>query len=275
MLKLKKIKFYSVLRGHMTQTERLDYLLKYLLAENPVSAIPEEYQAKKHLLRCLVNMRPPAPVSEKFSSIQDEWLQNETTAITTLDELQPLAPNLYLWQGDITKLKTDAIVNAANTAMLGCFIPGHNCIDNIIHTQAGVQLRLECAQIMAGGEAATGEAIITKGWNLPAKHVIHVAGPRVAAAPTPNDCDLLAKAYSSCLQLAHENKLESIAFCCISTGVFNFPNAEAAAIAIATVQNFLETVNPELKVVFNVFKDLDHAIYKNALSQYSNGYQEA
>jgi O-acetyl-ADP-ribose deacetylase (regulator of RNase III) len=181
--------------------------------------------------------------------------------------LRPVSDNLYLWQGDIATLKVDAIVNAANSSLLGCFVPCHACIDNAIHTFAGVQLRLECAGIMSaqGHPEPTGRAKITAAYNLPCKHVLHTVGPIVSGRPTNKDCDLLASCYRSCLELAERNGLSSVAFCCISTGEFHFPNEKAAEIAVATARETLAKSGSGLKIVFNIFKDKDMEIYERLL----------
>ena len=206
-------------------------------------------------------------IGKDFLSVQDEFLQEETRrkGITGISSLEPEEGSLYLWQGDITTLRCDAVVNAANSAMTGCYLPCHGCIDNAIHTYAGVQLRAECAELMRiqGHDEETGKAKITKGWNLPASHVIHTVGPIIRKAePSERETALLASCYRSCLSLADENSLESIAFCCISTGEFHFPNDEAAEIAVNTVRDYLRNTGSKIKVVFNVFKDEDRRIYE-------------
>ena len=201
--------------------------------------------------------------------MQDAYLQGETAAkvITDIADLTPIQPGLYLWQGDITTLKCDAIVNAANSGMTGCYIPNHRCIDNAIHTFAGVELRLACAELMEqqGYPEPIGRAKITPAFNLPCKYVLHTVGPIIDGRVTKADKELLASCYRSCLELAAENGLESVAFCCISTGEFHFPNEQAAQIAVETVKGFLKTQTSVKKVIFNVFKDLDKAIYEKLL----------
>ena len=201
--------------------------------------------------------------------MQDAYLQGETAAkvITDIADLTPIQPGLYLWRGDITTLKCDAIVNAANSGMTGCYISNHRCIDNAIHTFAGVELRLACAELMEqqGYPEPTGRAKITPAFNLPCKYVLHTVGPIIDGRVTKADKELLASCYRSCLELAAENGLESVAFCCISTGEFHFPNEQAAQIAVETVKEFLKTQTSVKKVIFNVFKDLDKAIYEKLL----------
>lgn len=254
----------------MTQEERLTFLLDYLLRERQEKFdVPADPQGRRQLLRALMNVRMPAPVSDEFLGVQDAYLQEETRrkGITDLQELEPVEPGIYLWQGDITTLRCDAIVNAANSQMLGCFVPCHGCIDNAIHTYAGVQLRLECARLMAGQEEEepTGCAKITKAYNLPCRYVLHTVGPIISGAVTQADRELLASCYRTCLELAESNGLHSVAFCCISTGEFRFPNELAAEIAIQTVGEW-QRQNPEkIKVIFNVFKDSDYEIYKRLL----------
>lgn len=256
----------------MTQDERLEYLIKYLLAEKREyegTVIPESVGERRRLLRALLNVRAPEPVSAEFLSVQDEYLRERLTerGVQRVEDLQPAEPGIYLWQGDITTLAADGIVNAANSGMTGCYVPCHGCIDNAIHTYAGVQLRLECACIMAaqGHEEPTGMAKITNAYNLPARRVLHTVGPIVRGAPTLRDCELLESCYRSCLELAAEHKLGSIAFCCISTGEFGFPSRPAADIAVKTVRDFKARTGSEMKVIFNVFKDKDREIYADLL----------
>lgn len=258
----------------MTHDEQRIWLIKKLLAERSDGAeirITDDEQEQRDLLRGLMNVRMPEPASDEFFNIQDEYLQIENAKddLVDIDELTPVKSDsrLYLWQGDITRLKVDAIVNAANSQMLGCFQPMHSCIDNIIHSKAGIQLRLECNRIMQeqGHEEPTGQAKITPGYNLPCKHIIHTVGPIVQGRLTKEHERMLASCYTSCLNLAEENGLESIAFCCISTGVFMFPNERAAEIAVETVKTYLDDTGSKIKVIFNVFKDIDYLFYKNLL----------
>lgn len=256
----------------MTQAERRLYLIKELLKEQPQYAgveIPKDDKGQKCLLRSLFNLRMPSPVGQAFISVQDEYLQEETRrkGITDLADIQPVEEWIYLWQGDITTLRCDAIVNAANSQMLGCFAPCHGCIDNAIHTFSGVQLRLACAELMRrqGHEEETGKAKITPAFNLPCRYVLHTVGPIVGDKLTERDEQLLASCYHSCLELCERNSIKSVAFCCISTGEFHFPNDKAAEIAIKTVKEHRENVRSGIEVIFNVFKDIDLDIYKNLL----------
>lgn len=255
----------------MTQKERRLFLIRALLKEEPRWAsrgIPQGEEEQKHLLRALFNIRMPRPVSEEFLQVQDAYLQEETRrkGITTLDQLEPVEDGIYLWQGDITTLSCGAIVNAANSQMLGCFVPCHGCIDNAIHTYAGVQLRLECARLMTGQEEEpTGNAKITKAYNLPCRYILHTVGPIISGAVTQANRELLASCYRTCLELAAETGLGSIAFCCISTGEFHFPNELAAEIAIQTVGELQRQTPDKIKVIFNVFKNRDYEIYKRLL----------
>ena len=253
----------------MTQDERLDFLLRYLLAERKEYAsirMPDSVSEKRHLLRSLMNVRPPIPASAEFLAVQDAYLQARLSerGVTRLGELKPAQPGIYLWQGDITTLAADAIVNAANSQMLGCFVPCHGCIDNAIHTYAGVQLRLACAAAMRqqGQEEATGHAKITKAYNLPCRFVLHTVGPIICGSVTKADRELLASCYRSCLDLAAETDLHSVAFCCISTGEFHFPGELAAEIAVHTVQAWRQQHPNQIEVIFNVFKDSDYEIYQ-------------
>lgn len=258
----------------MTQSEKLTLLIDYLQKESPTTPrcpAPSSFDEQKTLFRSLVNIRPSAPISDDFLLLQDDYLKTELEKkrLTSLDDLEPLDNGLYLWQGDITTLKVDAIVNAANSSALGCFIPCHNCIDNIIHTVAGVQLRLECDTLMRarGKLLGTGEAIITGAYNLPARFVLHTVGPIVTGRVTQKACEELAACYRSCLALCKAHSISSVAFCCISTGVFHFPNDAAATIAIKTVQEFLKKESLATKVLFNVFKEEDYLIYKKLLKK--------
>lgn len=256
----------------MTQSEKRKYLIAALLKEQPQYfkiEIPCDEQEQKTLLRSLFNIRIPKPVTEEFLTVQDAYLQEETRqkGITAISDLQPLQKDIYLWRGDITTLQCDAIVNAANSQMLGCFCPNHGCIDNAIHTFAGVQLRLACAELMKkqGHEEETGKAKITPAYNLPSRFVLHTVGPIIHGWLTRKDKELLASCYRSCLELAERNGLRSIAFCCISTGEFHFPNDKAAQIAIQTVKKYKKQTQSEIGVIFNVFKELDYNIYRELL----------
>ena len=256
----------------MTQMERRLYLIRELLKEQPRyerMEIPADEDGQKRLLRSLFNIRMPHPASQEFFAVQDAYLQEETQrkGITDLAGLQPVQEGIYLWQGDITTLRCDAIVNAANSQMLGCFAPCHECIDNAIHTFAGIQLRLACAQLMEqqGHEEETGQAKITPAYNLPCRYVLHTVGPIIRTHLTEEDCSLLASCYRSCLTLAEQNHIRNIAFCCISTCEFHFPNEEAAEIAIRTVSEYRKRTNSKMEVIFNVFKELDYNIYRTLL----------
>ena len=259
---------------------RLDFLIDYLINEDPQYSemrIPEDLQGKRDLFRALRNVREPKPVSEEFLRLQDEELQAQLQekSVVELDAVQQLSIinsqfSILLWQGDITRLRVDAIVNAANAQMLGCFHPLHRCIDNAIHSAAGVQLREECHRLMLqqGHLEPTGQAKITKAYNLPCKYVIHTVGPIIPdGIPTEPQKDQLASCYRNIMSCADENDLESVAFCCISTGEFRFPNRLAAEIAVQTVKDYLNA-HPGcsvMQVVFNVFKDEDRDIYLRLL----------
>lgn len=256
----------------MKQSERRIFLIKSLLQERTeyrdisISADTEE---QKQLLRALMNVRAPKPIGTEFLRIQDEYLQYEIAAkgITDVAELTPVQQGIYLWQGDITTLKCDAVVNAANSGMTGCYIPNHRCIDNAIHTFSGMQLRLVCDNLMEqqGYPEPAGGAKITPAFNLPSRYVLHTVGPVISGKVKKHERELLASCYRSCLELAAENKLESVAFCCISTGEFHFPNELAAEIAVQSVKEFFRLQTGIKKVIFNVFKDLDKNIYQKLL----------
>ena len=274
----------------MDRLENLKNIIMYLMADNRVShRIPSTLEERQRMMRALmnvwssesiqaclegrvatnedeVNVWEPRPISEDFLKMQDAELQMqcEDKGVVEISDITPQTSDILLWQGDITRLKVDAIVNAANAQALGCWAPLHNCIDNCIHSAAGIQLRKECADKMQGRLLATGDAFITQGYNLPARYVIHTVGPIIPdGVPTKEQEEQLAQCYRSCLDLAEQNGLESIAFCCISTGVFHFPNELAARIAIETVKSYprhaLKTI------VFNVFLDKDRDIYEQLL----------
>ncbi len=252
----------------MTQTERRIFLIRVLLQENRKYRelqIPSGEAEQKKLLRSLMNVRPPRPIGEDFLTVQDGYLREETArkGVTDITDLTPVESGIYLWQGDITTLKCGAIVNAANSGMTGCYAPCHGCIDNAIHTYAGVQLRLACAEIMKkqGHEEPTGQAKLTPAYNLPCDYVLHTVGPIIYGGVTEKDRELLAACYRSCLELAQQNGIGSVAFCCISTGEFHFPNGEAAEIAVDTVRKY----KGNTEVIFNVFKDADYEIYRELL----------
>lgn len=258
----------------MSQLEQLRKLNQMLLSEQPqyqeqAADFPLELQSQWRLFRSLVNVREPKPVDRAFLELQDNLLKEMIAerGITKMSSLTPLQENIYLWQGDITTLQVDGIVNAANSGMTGCYCPCHGCIDNAIHTFAGVQLRLECAAMMKeqGYPEPTGTAKITKAYNLPCHFILHTVGPIVTGRLSEKDCKLLASCYQSCLELAEQNHLKSLVFCCISTGEFRFPNQKAAEIAVKTVKEFLSTYT-EISVVFNVFKDEDYEIYRELFS---------
>ena len=256
----------------MTQEERRGYLIRSMLAEDARhrrTGVPGAAEEQKRLLRSLMNVRAPGPAGAEFVAVQDEYLQEAIAekGVTALAALTPVQPELYLWQGDITTLACDAIVNAANSGMTGCYRPCHNCIDNCIHTYAGVQLRLACAELMEkqGHAEPTGQAKLTPAYNLPCRYVVHTVGPIVEGPLTREHCRLLASCSRSCLAAAAENGCESLAFCCISTGVFGFPKREAAEIAVRTVKEWKREKGSPIKVVFNVFRDEDLAIYRALL----------
>jgi O-acetyl-ADP-ribose deacetylase (regulator of RNase III) len=255
----------------MNQAQRRQTLIRGLLAEEPRYggiAIPEDGEGQRKLLRSLMNVRQAAPVAPELLKIQDEYLQeeNQRRGVVTLGELMPVEEGIYLWRGDITCLACGAIVNAANSGMTGCYAPCHSCIDNCIHTYAGVQLRLDCAQLMArqGHPEETGRAKLTPAYNLPCRYVLHTVGPIIRGRVTRWDEELLASCYRSCLELAEEQGLRSVAFCCISTGEFHFPNRRAAEIAVETVKRFQQEHGGPV-VIFNVFKELDEEIYRELL----------
>lgn len=258
----------------MTHEEKRIYLIKELLSEESqyrYMEIPDDEEEQKRLLRGLMNIRAPRSIGSGFLKIQDEYLMEEVREKGIIDsDMLPVSPvnnRLVLWRGDITTLRIDAIVNAANSALRGCFVPCHSCVDNIIHSMSGIQLRLACDEIMTeqGYDEPTGKAKITPAFNLPCSYVLHTVGPIVSGVLTENHCRQLSDCYSSCLRLASDKGLRSIAFCCISTGEFHFPQKKAADIAVKTVTDFLQSDTKIERVVFNVFKEEDYRIYKEIL----------
>lgn len=250
----------------------IDFLMKeknYKYDEEVNKAIKENDEEKLYnYFRCLMNIRSPDNISEEYLQIEDEYLQDrlKNKKLTGIDDIKPIKDNLYIWQGDITTLKIDAIVNAANSAMLGCFVPLHKCIDNAIHSASGTRLRLYCNDIMKGNLEKTGGCIITPTFNLPSKYILHTVGPIIKNEVSKNDEELLYKCYKTCLETAKNNNIKSIAFCSISTGEFRFPNELASHIAVKAVKDFLENTKYNIKIVFNVFKDLDYKLYNNILN---------
>lgn len=267
----------------MTRLETIDRLIDMLVEEMPeyaqeAAAVPRSEDERRALLRALMNVRPPMPASERFLALQDGLLCDEVErrGVVDVSSIKPSAldPRLAVWRGDITRLRVGAIVNAANAAMLGCFVPLHRCIDNAIHSAAGVQLCLACVELMQGREEPTGEARITPAFDLPADYVVHTVGPIVSGALTARDCELLASCYRSCLDAAAAAGCASIAFCCISTGEFGFPHEPAAAIAVWTVRAWLDahegSGRPIDHVIFDVFSEQDERLYRNLLDGYDD-----
>ncbi|OWT32916.1 hypothetical protein BGI41_05135 [Methanobrevibacter sp. 87.7] len=260
----------------MDKEEMVDFLLKELISElDKKIDIPKNYTDKRLLLRSLMNIRLPGPISKKFLKIQDELLTYETNSknLVSSNEIKPTNknPKIGIFHGDITTLKVDAIVNACNSKLLGCFIPLHNCIDNVIHSAAGIQLRYDCNKIMTkqGHDEKVGQAKITKGYNLPAKYVIHTVGPALiqGTKPTKEQEELLKSSYINSLKLADKYNLKTIAFPNISTGVFNYPKEDAAKAACSAVSSYLKN-NPDTSiemVIFDVFEDEQLEIYKRLL----------
>ena len=253
----------------MVQEERRRYLIQELLSEQPRyrdMEIPDKEQEQS-----LMNIRPPRPIGDEFLKVQDEYLREEVRkkGIVCSDTLSVslFDHRLVLWRGDITTLKVDAIVNAANSALRGCFVPCHSCVDNIIHSVSGIQLRLACDALMTeqGYEEPIGKAKMTPAFNLPCRYVLHTVGPMVHGQLTKEHCRQLSDCYRSCIKLAADSGLRSVAFCCISTGEFHFPQKRAAEIALQTVTDFLRTDERIEKVVFNVFQQEDYDIYQRLL----------
>lgn len=254
---------------------KLLFLIDYLIKEGNYEYNKELENALKenneevlyNYFRYLMNIRLPNNISEEYLKIEDEYLQErlKNKIITNIEDIKPIRDNLYLWQGDITTLNIDAVVNAANSSMLGCFIPLHKCIDNAIHSASGTRLRLCLNNIMKGKTEDSGKCIITKAFNLPSKYILHTVGPIIQNIVSKKDEEILYNCYKSCLETAKDNNIKSIAFCCISTGEFKFPNKEASQIAVNAVKDFLNNSKYDMKILFNVFKDLDYELYYDIL----------
>ena len=269
----------------MTREQKVSTLIQYLKQENQgYASIPDPIDEgeQRRLLRSLMNVRYPGHASAEYEKLQDELLQEEAEekGIVTCNDIPVIereypcseiknSDRISLWRGDITRLDVDAIVNAANSQLLGCFVPCHGCIDNAIHSAAGIQLRNECAEIMAeqGHEEPIGKAKITSAYNLPSKYIIHTVGPMIFNKVMKKDCDALENCYRSCLSLADEYDVNSIAFCCISTGEFKFPNNIAAELAVRSVKRYKQETGSRIKVIFNVFRENDNQIYRKLLEE--------
>ncbi len=260
----------------MDRAERIRFLNTFLLEEMPryraeALRFPGDPVSQRRLLRSLMNLRPPMALPESFLRAQDALLTAEREEKGVVDpQTLPVTeaePRIALWQGDITRLAAGAIVNAANPGMTGCYVPCHGCIDNAIHSAAGLELREECARLMReqGHEEPAGRAKLTKGYNLPARYVLHTVGPVITGPVTERDRAELSACYRSCLELAAEKGLESLAFCCISTGEYHFPKPEAARIAVGTVRDFLRRDRTLQKVIFNVHSRENYEIYRRLL----------
>ncbi len=258
----------------MNRQEQIEYLIELLLQEMPgyrAQAARFGDGERRQLLRGLMNIREPRPLREDFLRVQDALLsaEREERGVVDAQTLPAIAadPRLALWQGDITTLRCGAIVNAANSALLGCFHPCHNCIDNVIHSAAGLQLRDECSRIMGkqGRPEPVGQAKLTAGYNLPCRYVLHTVGPLITEPLQPEDCEALARCYRACLERAEQAQIDSVAFCCISTGEFHFPYEKAAEIAVDAVRDSLNRTKSTIRVIFNVFQNRDYAAYRRLL----------
>ena len=265
------------MRESKSQNERLEYLVDAFKADSvryKDLQTPRDTAGRRCILRSLMNIRMPGRLDDSVLTVQDEYLQERIreNGIVPLEDIPVKEGVISVWQGDLTRLAVDAIVNAANSQMLGCFVPMHTCIDNCIHTFAGIQLRAECDRQMKElrakygpeYEQPTAVPMLTDGYNLPARKVIHIVGPIVAGALTPTLDQDLADCYKNTLDMCAENNLRSVAFCCISTGVFHFPPERAAQIAVKTVREWLAEHDGAVdRVIFNVFSEKDRDIYEH------------
>lgn len=261
------------------QDQRLDYLVEEFKADSIQHKdlrTPADTEGKRRILRSLMNIRMPGKMDDAVLAVQDAYLRERIreNGVIELSDIPEIRDGLSIWQGDITRLAVDAIVNAANSQMLGCFVPMHTCIDNCIHTFAGVQLRAECSRQMTllrerygmDYEQPTAVPMLTDAYNLPAKKIVHIVGPIVEYRLTPRLENDLAACYRNTLDLCEQNGLRSVAFCCISTGVFRFPNQRAAEIAVETVTEWIKGHPSAVdRIIFNVFRDEDKQIYEDLL----------
>ena len=252
----------------MTQNKILDRLIQVLCAERSEAVSPLSEEQKPDFFRALCNVRPPMPVTEEFLRLQDEYLSQRTKerGIVDVNGLD-YDGGIALWRGDITRLNADAIVDACNSALLGCFHPLHNCIDNVIHSAAGVQVRLDCNKIMQGREAPNGRVEVTKAYNLPSKYIFHTVGPIVYKSVSKKDRRDLENCYLSCLNKAAEMELGTLAFCCISTGEYRYPKADACRLAVRTVREWKQRTGNLLKIIFNVYLKEDEELYERELAK--------
>lgn len=250
----------------MAQNEILDRLIQ-ILCEERGEAVPSiSDEQKPDLFRALCNVRPPMPATKEFLRLQDEYLSQRTKERGVVDVNEFVyRDGIALWRGDITRLNADAVVSACNSALLGCFHPLHNCIDNVIHSAAGVQVRLDCNAVMRGSEEQNGRAKVTKAYNLPSRYIFHTVGPIVYGGVTEQNCRDLESCYLSCLKMAVEMKLSTLAFCCISTGEYRYPKNEACRLAVQKVKKWKLETGSSLKIIFNVFLKEDEALYEREL----------
>lgn len=248
------------------EAEVLDRLIEILCRERNKTPPRLNAGEKPDYFRALCNIRPPLPVSEEFLALQNLYLSSQTRARGIVEaEALDYRGDIALWRGDITRLKADAIVNACNSALLGCFQPLHGCIDNVVHSSAGVQVRLDCASMMRGGRERNGNVRVTKGYNLPCRYIFHTVGPMVAGSVTERDERDLKSCYISCLDKAAELNLRQVAFCCISTGVYGYPKEDACALAVRTVKAWKGQNSGTLKIIFDVFSEEGERIYAKEL----------
>lgn len=252
----------------MTSGEKRVWLIEYLLKESGSNiSVPQEQESQERLLRALCNVRPPLPIDEEFLRRQDEYLTEQTKlrGIVDINGFK-YENNIALWQGDITRLNADAIVNAGNEKLLGCFRPLHDCIDNVIHSNAGIRVRLDCNELMRGKDEPSGKVKVTSAYNLPSKFIFHTVGAIVCGGVTEKNQTDLKNCYLSCLDKAAEMRLDSMAFCCISTGVYGYPKDRACALAVDTVRDWRKRTGGGIKIIFNVFTDEDRCLYERELS---------
>lgn len=252
----------------MTQNKILDRLIQVLCAERSEAVSPLSEEQKPDFFRALCNVRPPMPVTEEFLRLQDEYLSQRTKerGIVDVNGLD-YDGGIALWRGDITRLNAAAIVDACNSALLGCFHPLHNCIDNVIHSAAGIQVRLDCDKLMKGKWEPNGQVKVTKAYNLPSRYIFHTVGPIVYGSVTGQNRHDLANCYLSCLNEAAEMKLSTLAFCCISTGEYRYPKDEACRLAVRTVKEWKKATGSSLKIILNVFLKEDEALYERELTK--------
>jgi len=252
-----------------------EYLISTLSKVNGVDpADLSLFGSEENQIRALMNVTMPFDLPPEFYRKQDEYLKDRLSREKVID-VSLLPGRISLYRGDITLLKADAIVNAGNSALLGCFVPLHSCIDNAIHSKAGLEVRRDLMQVMSrqGHEEENGKVKVTQGYNLPSAWIFHTVGPQVRGSVTSQDEEDLRSCYLSCLKEADRRNVKSLVFPCLSTGLFDYPIEPASLLAVMTVKNYLEKTGSNLHVVFDVFSPRDESVYRNVFRSLRISYR--